>query len=491
MEHVARSCLLATRLGEQVGLDDDERAAVYYIALLGWVGCIADSPEVEPWFGDDIAYRAGVFDIDMAPLPFLGYLLRSVTPELSAARRLGIRTTIVGTGARGVKASLRAHCHVTARIADRLGLGEAVSEPLAQIFARWDGKGLPAGLHGDRIARSIRLWQLCDVVEVHHRRSGVDAAVRVARERRGTQFDPALVDAFAANAVALFASLPDSSAWGDLIAAEPGLHPELSQEELDSALEVLADYSDLKAPGLRGHSRQVAELAAAAAHRLGLPASEVRLIRRAALVHDLGRTGTPNTILEKVGPLTEAERERVRLHPYFTERMFQHPAELRRIGEIAAKAHERLDGSGYHRGLTAHAIPTAARILAAANEFCTFLQPRSGTHSGADAAVKLTAAVAAGQLDAGAVDAVLACAGQQPDRRPTGPAGLTAREMEVLAVLARGATNRQIADRLGITVKTAGNHVERIYAKTGVGTRATATLFAMQHGLLDRLDPIG
>lgn len=491
MDHVARSCLLATRLGERVGLEERERAAVYYIALLGWVGCIADSPEVSRSFGDDIAYRAGVFDVDMAPLPFLGYLIRNAGPDASAARRFGIRATAIASGASSVKASLRQHCLVTATIAERLGLDETVSRPLAQIFARADGKGLPAGLGGDQIALSIRLWQLCDVAEVHHRKAGTSAAIRVINERSGTQFDPEIVDAFTANAEELFAGLPDGSAWDALIAAEPGLHHEMSNGDLDSALEVLADYADLKVPGLRGHSRAVANLASDTAARLGLAEAETRLLRRAALVHDLGRAGVPNSILDKGAKLTESELERLRMHSYFTERMFQRPKTLREIGEIAAMAHERLDGSGYHRGLKAPAIPLAARILAAANEFRALLEPRSGPLSARAAANRLIAEVSSGHLDSAVVDAVLACAGQQSDRRPTGPAGLTGREVEVLVLVARGASNKQIAHRLGIAVKTVGSHVERIYLKIGVSSRATATLFAMQHGLLDQLDPIG
>ncbi|MGH3449402.1 MAG: HD domain-containing phosphohydrolase, partial [Haloechinothrix sp.] len=173
MEHLARSCLVACRLGQRMGLDDDERASLYYVAMMGWVGCIADSHEAATWFGDDITYRAGVYDIDMKPLPFLGYLLRRAGSGGSPARRIGAGAAVVATGGRGVQDSLRAHCQVTANIAERLGLGPAVCDPLQQIFARWDAKGLPAGVGGDRIALPVRLWHLADVAEVHYRRSGV------------------------------------------------------------------------------------------------------------------------------------------------------------------------------------------------------------------------------------------------------------------------------------------------------------------------------
>jgi hypothetical protein len=228
MEHLARSCLLACRLGEEMGLGEGERAALYYVALLGWVGCIADSRDAAAWFGDDLTYRAGAYDVDMKPLPFLGYLLRRAGTGGSPARRLGVGAALVATGARGVQQSLHAHCQVTAVIAERLGLGPEVCGPLQQIFARWDAKGLPPGLGGEQVALTVRLWQVTDVAEVHHRRGGVDAAVEVARRRSGSEFDPAVVDAFVGHAGELFASLPDGSSWDELIDAEPSLRPELT-----------------------------------------------------------------------------------------------------------------------------------------------------------------------------------------------------------------------------------------------------------------------
>lgn len=255
MEHLARSCLLACRLGERAGLDDDERASLYYVAMLGWVGCIADSHEAASWFGDDIDYRAGVYDLDMKPLPFLGYLLRRAGSGGSAVRRIGAGAAVLAGGGRGVRDLLRAHCQVTASIAERLGLGPAVCDPLQQIFARWDAKGLPAGVGGERVAVPVRLWHVADVAEVHYRRGGVAAAVEVARQRSGSQFDPAIVDEFCGNAGELFASLPEGSAWDELLDAEPALRPALRGGQVDEALEVFADYADLKSPYFRGHSR--------------------------------------------------------------------------------------------------------------------------------------------------------------------------------------------------------------------------------------------
>ena len=209
-------------------------------------------------------------------------------------------------------------------------------------------------------------------------------------------------------------------------------------------------------------------------------------------MHDLGLHGIPATILDKPGPLTAAERERLRMHPYYTERMLARPAALARIGAIASLTHERGDGSGYHRGLTADRDPghrsAARRRLRVPGHDRTPRPPPRPTAK--QAASELRADVRAGRLDAEAVDAVLAAAGQPRGKRRTGPAGLTPREIEVLILIARGGSTRQVAQQLTITPKTAETHIERIYAKTGATTRSTATLFALQHGLLGTLEPL-
>lgn len=491
MEHVARACLLARRFGRGIGLDEQEGGSLYYLAQLGWAGCIADSAHVATLFGDDLEYRSGVYDVDMAPLPFLGYLLRRANDQDATLRGLWVSASLVATGARSVQDDLRAHCVVASDLARGLGLGDGVVASLQQIFARWDGKGLPAGVSGTGIRLPVRVWQISDVAEVHHRRGGLDAAIDVVRERSGTHFDPALVEEFAAMAPELFEGLPAESTWDELMAEAPSLRSELTERELDAALEVFADYADLKSPCYRGHSRGVAALAAAAAQRLGLPPEEVTLVHRAALVHDIGRVGVPNTIWDKEQPLSTAERERARLHAYYTQRVLVRPPRLAEIGRVAGLAHERLDGSGYPHGLPGSAIPRPARILAAADRYHGLVEdrPHRSALTAPDAAARLRAEQAAGALDPAAVDAVLAVAGQPVRHASVGPCGLTVRELEVLTALAKGASNRQIARELGISPKTVGSHVEHIYAKTDVTTRASATLFAMRHGLLRSLEP--
>lgn len=492
MEHVLRSWLIAGRLGERLGLEAGARVSLYYVMTLAWVGCVADTAEVAAWFGDDIAFRGDSYQVDLAGLPLMGFTLSHAGAGTPFLHRLRLAANLVQTGGRAVERGLMAHCLTTTQMAERLGLPAEVCDPLRQVFTRWDAQGVPEGVGGEQIAWPVRLFHLADTVEVFHRAGGVEAAVDVARARRGRHFDPEVVDLFCGTAREVLADMDAVAECTALIEAEPGLRHQLSESELDSALEVVADFTDLRSPSRAGHSRGVADLAATAAGLCGLPDREIVTLRRAALVHDIGMHGVPASILDKPGPLTGAEAERMRLHAYWTERALARPAALARIGAIASLANERLDGSGYHRGLPGMAIPATGRILAAADACHAMSEPRPHRPalSPRQAADELRREVRSGRLAADAVDAVLTAAGQQQAKRRAGPAGLTPREIEVLALIARGASTRQAARALGITAKTAETHIERIYTKTGASTRSTATLFAMQHGLLDNLSPL-
>jgi HD-GYP domain-containing protein (c-di-GMP phosphodiesterase class II) len=277
-----------------------------------------------------------------------------------------------------------------------------------------------------------------------------------------------------------------TTSWTAVVGAEPALERTLSTEELDAALEAIADYADLKSPFTIGHSRAVADLVADAARASDLPTHETALLRRAALVHDIGRLGVSNAIWDKAGPLSAAEWERVRLHPYLTERMLAGSAALAPLGAIAAQHHLRLDGSGYPSGFGRGALSAAALLLGAADVYqaCCEPRPHRSAKSPDEAADELRAEVRANRIDPNAADAVLAAAGHRVARRREGPAGLTPREVDVLRLLARGLSNKDIARRLTITPKTTNSHIEHIYAKLGVSSRAAASLFAAQSGLL-------
>ncbi|MGH3099100.1 MAG: HD domain-containing phosphohydrolase [Streptosporangiales bacterium] len=490
-EHVLRSCLIGQRLGQLVGLDDGENAAVYYVSLLAWVGCVADSYEVASVFGDDIAYRSDAHEVDLAGLPLAAFIVRRAGAGGSVFRRARLASSCLLEGRRGLERSIRAHCETTGYFAERLGLGAEVRDPLQQVYERWDGNGVPAGLPGDQLTMVARIVMMASILEVHNRSGGPEAALAVARRRRGTHFWPYLADAFATHGRDVLDGLDQATSWDAVIGSEPGLGRWLTDDELDPVLEALADYTDVKSPYTLGHSRGVATLAAAAGRGLGLPGPDITLLHRAGLIHDVGRQGIPNNILDKPGSLTHAEAERVRLHPYLVERIFARVGPLAPVGALAALHHERLDGSGYPRGLPATALPVTARLLAAADTYQAMTQPRP--HRPAmppdDAARELRHEARAGRLDTFAVEAVLHAAGQPVRSRPAHPAGLTPRELEVLVLVARGHTNRQVAGTLQIAEKTVRNHVEHIYTKIGRSTRAGAALYAMQHGLLLDLAP--
>jgi HD-GYP domain-containing protein (c-di-GMP phosphodiesterase class II) len=284
----------------------------------------------------------------------------------------------------------------------------------------------------------------------------------------------------------ILSGLDSIGTWDAVIEAEPALAVMLSPERFDAALLAIANFVDLKSPYFLGHARAVADLAAEAGGQLKLPEESIRTLRRAGLVHDFGRLGISNSIWDKRGPLGAGEWERVRIHPYLTERMLRQADALAPLAAIAVQHRERLDGSGYPHGLAGAAISRPARILGAADAYQAMCEPRPHrpARSAGEAAAELRADVKAGRLDADAAEAVLGAAGHRVLRRREGPAGLTAREVEVLRLLARGLSNKEIAERLVITPKTVGNHVEHIYLKIDASTRATASLFAMQHGLL-------
>ena len=488
MEHMINACLIALRLAERLGMDDSERPVLYYSGLLAWVGCHSDAYEQAKWFGDDLSSKGDAhYAVDWGRVgPATSFMVKHVG---GAGRRLPERARVglafMGEGRQAMMAMAMNHYLATDELAVRLGLGDDVRESLRQSYERWDGKGALA-LKGEEILAASRLINLADVVEVFRRTGGVEAAVAVARERSGTQFDPELVESFCELAPMLLSELESGSSWEQLIAAEPTLGGVVSDERFDDALEAIGEFADLKSPWTIGHSRGVADLAAEAARRSGLPSGEVAAIGRAGVVHDLGRLGVSNAVWDKRGALTQSELERVRLHPYLSERMLAFSPALAPLGAIAVQHHERLDGSGYPRGISGDAITPMGRILGAADSYhaMTEVRPHRPARSPEQAAAEVRAEVAAGRLDGEAVDAVLRAAGHRVRRQREWPAGLTSREVEVLRLLARGFSNKEIAERLTISRKTAGSHIEHIYMKIDASNRARASLFAMRHGLM-------
>jgi HD-GYP domain-containing protein (c-di-GMP phosphodiesterase class II) len=486
MEHVLRQCMIALRLADRIGLDDQARAAVYYTALLVNVGCHSDAHEQAKWFGDDIALKSGKYDHQLGSARSRAAAMRLLGSGGPPLHRFRVGLEFVLSGHREVDEMFAHHARMARTLGEQLSLPGEVLEGLLGAYEQWDGRGWPGALHGEEVPIASRLAQLAEYVEVAHRVGGDEAVKQLARERGGTQFDPRLAELVQREASTILADLDSTPSWEAVIDAEPALARMLSGERLDGALEAIANFVDLKSPYFLGHSRAVADLAAAAGEHLGLSPSELRTLRRAALVHDLGRLGISNSILDKPGPLGAGEWERVRLQPDLTGRMLRQSPALAPLGAIAVEHRERLDGSGHPRGVSGSAISRPARILGAADAYQALREPRPHrpARSADDAAATLQDEVRAGRLDADAVQAVLAAGGHRVARRRPGPAGLTAREVEVLRLLARGLSNKEIAQRLVVSRKTVGKHVEHIYAKIDASNRAAASLFAVQHGLL-------
>jgi HD-GYP domain-containing protein (c-di-GMP phosphodiesterase class II) len=483
LEHGLRSTLIALGLAERLDLDRAALREVYDVSQLLYIGCTVETHVFAGFFGDELEARAAAApvvwgrpaELQRAFLGRLGAGQTGIARLAAAARALPDVKRELDAGASG-------HCEVARMLGARLGLQDDHSAAFAAIYERWDGKGFPGRLRGEDIPLAVRVLQVADDADVQQAAGGSEHAARTLAARAGHAFDPAIARTFAEHAHELLRLPP--AAWEATLAAEPAPVRTLDDEGLDTALGAVADFADLKSPYLLGHSRAVSELVTRAAERAGLTERAQASVRRAALVQDVGRVAVSVTTWDKASALTVDDWERIRLHPYHGERILARAEALAEPRALAALHHERLDGSGYHRGATAAGIPFAGRLLAAADVYRAMLarRPHRPALPPEEAAVRLEHEARSGRLDGDAVAAVLSAAGQGA-RRPARPAGLTDREVEVLRLLAEGRMTKQVARELGISPKTADHHVQAIYGKIGVSTRAGATLFAMRSGL--------
>ncbi len=488
-EHMLRASRIGMALGKRLGLDTPQLATLYDVGLLTYVGCPVYGNEAAMLFGDDIDFRARAVEVDLAGFPAMVFMLRRAGSGTSALNRARQAAALMASGGRAVVEQMANHCAGAGALAHRLGLSADVQAGIEQAYARWDGRGVPGDLAGDALALSARISHVAEACEVFQRAAGVEAAVEVVRGRSGTHFDPAVVEAVLRDPEALFVGI-DRDAVREVLEAEPVERAELTDDELDRSLEAIGDFCDLRCSYFAGHARGTAELAAAAGDLLHLPAAEASTLQRAALIHDVGRFGVPGAVWDRPGPLVGSDLERMRMHVYYVERIFDRPEPLRQAARLAATHHERLDGSGYHRGVPGSLLDPSARVLAAADAYHAMTQrrPYRDAMTDAEAASRLRGDAEAGRLDRDATDAVLSAAGHPAVRHRPGAqgglGGLTAREGEVLRLVAQGLPNKTIARRLGISPKTVGNHIEHVYAKLGVSNRAAAAMSAMEAGLV-------
>jgi HD-GYP domain-containing protein (c-di-GMP phosphodiesterase class II) len=486
LEESLKRCVVATRLARLVGCADDEVRDVIYTSLLQHLGCTAYAHEAALAWGDDVASTQLAFMTDFtSPIDVWRTWIPGLATSAGTSTARALATTLA-SGRHVEAAGPPATCEVARDASRRLGLPESVQAGLFHVLAMWNGKGHPAA-RGEAIPLSTRVMHVASTAVIFALHTGADAAVAQVRRRSGRYLDPDLAGAFLSRAPELLDGIEDVDAYQDVLDSEPDPVHLVDDDALDTVAGTFGDLADLKSPWLLGHSAGVADLAASAALGLRLD-GDVRTVRIAGHLHDLGRVAVSSRIWDKPGPLSQTERDQARLHPYHTERILSRVPGLAEVATIAGQHHERCDGSGYHRGLTVARLSMPSRVLAAADAYRCLAEGRAHHPAlpATRAADRLSGAARAGRLDADAVAAVLDAAGVPSGTRRARPGDLTQRQVDVLRLVAIGLSNRQIAERLVISNRTAEHHVQDIYAKIGVSTRAGAALFAMERGLLDK-----
>ncbi len=367
--HAERSCLIGMRLAGELGLGAPARSDLFYALLLKDAGCSANSARMAALFGadDQDAKRTSKL-VDWArPFSAFGWSLRTVAPGGSLSARVQRLRAIRDEG-EVTRSLMLARCDRGAEVARMLGFSDATAEAIRALDEHWDGRGQPRGLRGEEIPIAARILCVAQTLEVFHRLRGVDAAYRVAVKRSGRWFDPALVDA-------LGAVVGDAGFWASL--AEPdlsGVEPpdrvmSADENRLDRIADGFAVVIDAKSPWTHRHSDRASEIATGIAALLGFEATELRDLGRATRLHDIGKLALSNRILDRPGRLTDAEYAKVKEHPVVTERILERVPGFSELSPLASAHHERLDGSGYPRGLTAAELTMPMRVLAVADVY--------------------------------------------------------------------------------------------------------------------------
>lgn len=488
LETSIRTSVLATRLAEARGLSIEERSHTYWASLLRHLGCTAYAHEAAELGAGDDQHFLRVFEGIDKSRP-LGAASRAVR-ELAKDSPLRTRVSAVARAlvARDVARALpRAQCAQATALATDLGMSAGVVLALGQIYERYDGKGEPHGLAAETISTSARVVGIATLSDALYRQGGADLLRSELARRRGGELDPALVDTMLADLDAFVGVLRAPSIWDAFLDAEPSPRLFVGEGRLDDIAIAFGRYADFKAPMKLGHAERVARLSTDAGRAAGLDEGTLADLRRAALLHDVGTVSVPTGIWEKPAPLDASEWERVRLHAYYTQRILRRVPAFVRVAEIAAQHHERCDGSGYPHGNQTSPTDRAARILQAADAYDALVsaRPHRPARAAAEAAKLLDVEVRASRLCPQAVDALLGSVGQRVEPLRRARSDLTARESEVLVELARGRSSKEIALALDISTRTVNHHIEHVYRKLGVSSRAAAALHAVRHGLVD------
>jgi HD-GYP domain-containing protein (c-di-GMP phosphodiesterase class II) len=369
--HSVRTCLIGMRIGREIGLDAEARSSLFYALLLKDAGCSSNSAATCQLFGaDDRVVKRTWKTVDWTSRwPALRHVVQNVRPGeslLSRAKQVAGFATAAAPGTE----LIRTRCERGADIARMLELADDTAAAIRALDEHWNGRGSPAGLAAEEIPLLARIACLAQTVEIFHSTHGMQAAFAVARERAGRWFDPQLVRALEALRAdgAFWAGLAAGDCRAQAAALEPADRMLVADgDRLDRISHAFARVIDAKSPYTYRHSEGVAEYADAVGRVLGFSAEGLRDLRRAALLHDVGKLGVSNRILDKPGKLTEQEFSTVRRHPEYTYRILARVAPFRALAETAASHHERMDGRGYHRGIPAGTLSTPARVLAVAD----------------------------------------------------------------------------------------------------------------------------
>ena len=489
-----RACLIGTALARTLRASENQVRDVFYATLLLHIGCIALAHETAAVLGDELIFTGATARLNPAdPSDILEMLVSEVTRGMTLPARARVAKFLVDHGQEFGAAFDTGACEVGRETARRIGLGAGVQRALHEIHEWWSGGGAPQGLQGEDIVLPARIASVAADAALFDELGGADLAAEALQRRAGWTLDPSIVAAFLDNSAELVAEAHAGDPRERILEVEPAPVLERDAAGLTEIAAAFGNLADLKTTFTLGHSRSVASLATTAAEKLRLDSTTTALLEVAALLHDIGIVGISDVIWEKPGPLTTAEWEQVRMHPYHSERILAMSHSLESVAPLVGMHHERPDGSGYHRGSRTQEISVAARLLATADAFqaMTEKRPHREAFSPEQAGEELRQQSAAGRLDVEAVAAVLEAAGQRPARRRRDfrPAGLSEREIEVLRLVAQGASNPEIAEHLTVSRRTAEHHVQHIYTKIGVSSRAAAALFTVEHGLLPA-DPI-
>lgn len=488
MEHGLKSAYVGLQLAERLGLSLEDRQAVYYGALLKDAGCTACATVFAAFFaGDDLSPRADCFFMKPDSVrDAVSWFWRHSPSDPMLPARIGKLFSFLAECRGVMKESVSAHCEVGQMFARRLAMPPLVQDAILYSWERWDGKGLAFGMRGQDIPAAASVLHLAQVAEAARCFGDRSAAKAIARERRGSAFVPDVVDAFLEVSASdgFWGVVEQESTQQQIIDMRPPADFDpLTADRIDEVCALLADFADVKSRLTWNHSLNVAEIAAGIGERLGLSNPEQTRMRRAALVHDLGKAAIPIGILDKGYDLSPAEEERFRQHPHFTEQVLLRIAPLKDIALDAASHHELIDGAGYHRGLIGEQIPLGGRLLAVADTYTT-LSARAAAADPSHILAQMQPR-AGRQLDGACFEALKASisSAQRTVRRLQTDSLLTDREVEVIRLVAQGMTNREVARALVISDKTAEHHVEHILNKLGVSSRTAAVVYAVHNGL--------